>query len=102
MGGAMVTGLALGRWVAVPSAAYLAGSVFRRPNRYAGKLGARLRAAAHRVARIVEARQVVFGHSHEVDEADGYCNSGPFGLAPPGARPYLLLDEHGRLERRFR
>jgi len=101
MGGAMVTGAAAARWVAVPSAAYLAGSVLRRPNRYRGQLAARLRACAHRVAQIVGARQVVFGHSHEADADDAYCNPGPFGLTCPGARPYLVIDEHGHVDRRF-
>ena len=97
----MVTGAAVARLVAVPSAAYLAGSLLRRPNRYGGKLAPRLRAAAKRVAQIVEARLVVFGHTHEAEADEHYCNPGPFGLARPGARPYLLLEEQGHVERRF-
>ncbi len=78
---------------------YLIQSVQRTGNRYEDLPEERLRAAAQRVRELTGARGVVFGHTHQVDEAPGYANSGSFGYSVSG-RPYVHGDEHGRLSAR--
>jgi len=79
---------------------YLIQSVQRTGNRYEDLPVERLRAAAERVRELTSAETVIFGHTHQVDEGNGYANSGSFGYAPHG-RPYVRVDESGnaRVER---
>jgi hypothetical protein len=101
IGSGIAPGAVLGRAVAWPSAAYLAGSILRRPNRYRGQLQARLREAAEQVADITDASLVVFGHTHQPDQTARYLNPGSFGFAEPGRRPFVVVAEDGRAEQRF-
>ena len=43
---------------------------------------------------------MIFGHTHQVDEGNGYANSGSFGYSQHG-RPYVRVDDSGsaRVER---
>ncbi len=79
---------------------YLLQSVQRTGNRYEDLPVERLRAAAARVRELTLAETVIFGHTHQVDEGNGYANSGSFGYSPHG-RPYVRVDETGitRVER---
>lgn len=79
---------------------YLIQSVQRTGNRYEDLPVERLRAAATRVRELTAAQTVIFGHTHQVDEGNGYANSGSFGYSQHG-RPYVRVDETGlaRVER---
>jgi len=79
---------------------YLIQSVQRTGNRYEDLPVERLRAAAARVRELTHAQAVIFGHTHQVDEGNGYANSGSFGYSRHG-RPYVRVDETGtpRVER---
>jgi len=79
---------------------YLIQSVQRTGNRYEDLPVERLRAAAARVRQLTGAEAVIFGHTHQVDEGNGYANSGSFGYSQHG-RPYVRVDETGvpRVER---
>ncbi len=57
-------------------------------------------AGAELVREVTGSRLVVFGHTHVEVTEPGYLNSGSFGFGRSG-RPYLLLDEDGRYERRY-
>jgi predicted phosphodiesterase len=102
-GGAAVaatTRSALAALIAAGSGAYLAGSVLRSGSRYVGLTETRLRDAAGCVALATGAKLVVFGHSHRLDEASRYVNSGSFGYPGRRARPFLIADASGGWERR--
>ena len=73
---------------------YLIQSVQRTGNRYEDLPVERLRAAAARVRELTFAETVIFGHTHQVDEGNGYANSGSFGYSQHG-RPYVRVDESG-------
>ncbi|HKO51085.1 MAG TPA: metallophosphoesterase [Polyangiaceae bacterium] len=79
---------------------YLIQSVQRTGNRYEDLPVERLSAAAARVRELTGAENVIFGHTHQVDEGNGYANSGSFGYSQHG-RPYVRVDETGlpRVER---
>jgi len=79
---------------------YLIQSVQRTGNRYEDLPVERLRAAAARVRQLTGAESVIFGHTHQVDEGNGYANSGSFGYSQHG-RPYVRVGETGipRVER---
>ena len=79
---------------------YLIQSIQRTGNRYEDLPVERLRAAAARVRELTFAQAVIFGHTHQVDEGNGYANSGSFGYSRHG-RPYVRVDEAGipRVER---
>src|SRR6187431_1389206 len=79
---------------------YLIQSVQRTGNRYEDLPVERLRAAAARVRELTLAETVIFGHTHQVDEGNGYANSGSFGYSQHG-RPYVRVDDSGfaRVER---
>ena len=101
-----MSALALGRrrLAFVLGAAGLAGLAWswsRGHDRYGGKVPARLDEGARRVARATGAELVVFGHTHEVLDRDGYSNTGSFAFPrrAPG-RPYVAIDGV-RAERRF-
>ncbi len=76
---------------------YLIQSVQRTGNRYDNLPERRLRDAAQRVREITGAKAVIFGHTHQVDQAEGYVNSGSFGYSKAG-RPYVRVSESGVLE----
>ncbi|HET7542736.1 MAG TPA: metallophosphoesterase [Polyangiaceae bacterium] len=86
--------------VGLLSGLYLIQSVQRTGNRYEDLPVERLRAAATRVRELTNAKVVIFGHTHQVDEVPGYANSGSFGYSRYG-RPYVRVDATGapRLER---
>jgi len=73
---------------------YLIQSVQRTGNRYEDLPVERLRAAAARVRELTNAKAVIFGHTHQVDEVAGYTNSGSFGYSRHG-RPYVRVDSGG-------
>jgi UDP-2,3-diacylglucosamine pyrophosphatase LpxH len=73
---------------------YLIQSVQRTGNRYEDLPVERLRAAATRVRELTDAKLVIFGHTHQVDEVPGYANSGSFGYSRHG-RPYVRVDPSG-------
>ncbi len=75
---------------------YLVQSVQRTGNRYEVLPALRLRAAAQRVRELTGAKAVIFGHTHQVDEAPGYANSGSFGYSQHG-RPYVRVSDAGAL-----
>lgn len=77
---------------------YLAAAQPKR--RYQGRPCKELRTAAHEVARLTEASQVVFGHTH-VEEDDGvYFNLGTFTYSR-GPRSYAVLLEDDRVQREY-
>lgn len=97
--GAIVGGApALG--VGALAALYLAGSVRKKQSRYSGLPIVRLREAARTVRELTGAELVVFGHTHVEDSEPGYVNSASFTYRRGRARPYLVIDEHGSVDRR--
>ena len=86
--------------VAALSGAYLVSSVKRSGSRYSGLTEQRLREAASLVAGATGAELVVFGHTHQEEDAPGYVNCGSFAYPKRGGRPYVLVDTSGRAERR--
>ncbi len=83
------------------SLAFLAASLARGKNRYGGSLLSRMREAASAVRNIVDARAVVFGHTHVEETYPGYVNNGSFGFGSAHGRSYLLLEPPGFLLRVF-
>jgi UDP-2,3-diacylglucosamine pyrophosphatase LpxH len=90
----------LGAGLAAASGAYLATSVKRSGSRYSGLTEQRLREAAGVVAAATGADLVVFGHTHQEEDAPGYMNCGSFAYPKRRGRPYVLVDTRGRAERR--
>ena len=90
----------VGVLVGALGASYLTASVVRSGSRYRGLLGPTLRAAAERVSRVSGAECVVFGHTHQADEAPHYVNTGAFSVPSERGRPYVEVDENGRRSRR--
>lgn len=78
---------------------YLLQSVQRTGNRYEDLPVERLRHAADRVRELTGAASVIFGHTHHVDQAPGYANSGSFGYSNQG-RPYVLVTEQADVKLR--
>jgi len=74
------------------SVAFLAASLARGKNRYSGSLVSRLRFAALSVRELLDARAVVFGHTHVEETCLGYVNNGSFGFGGTRGRSYLLLE----------
>lgn len=74
------------------SLAFLGASLARGKNRYSGTLTNRLRNAALHVRKLVDARAVVFGHTHVEETVPGYVNNGSFGFGGRNGRTYLLLE----------
>ncbi len=83
------------------SLADLAWSLARGKNRYRGHLLSRMRKAAIAVRSLVDARAVVFGHTHVQESCLGYVNNGSFGFGGTDGRSYLLLEPSGVLLRAF-
>ncbi len=91
---------ALGVWTKAPAywglsglgLMYLGVSLSFGKNRYSGNLLPRLRDAALEIRRRVDARAVVFGHTHVEEQCPGYVNNGSFGFGGKRGRRYLLLD----------
>ncbi len=79
---------------------YLGTSVKRGTSRYSGVIEQRLRDAAHVVAQTTDAALVIFGHTHREEDAPTYLNSGTFGYARSGGRPYIWLESGRAPERR--
>ena len=106
---AVPTGLLASAMLGVPgsaalsaaSLAYVTASLMRSGNRYSNRMPDHLRAGADLVRRLTGAKLVIFGHTHREDEADGYVNSGSFGYTERVERPFVSVDEHGRVTRRF-
>jgi UDP-2,3-diacylglucosamine pyrophosphatase LpxH len=90
---------AAGAAVSAGSLGYMILSHKLRARRQLG-MPEHLRRGAELVRRITNAGLVVFGHSHREDEAEGYVNLGSFGYPQRSGRPFGLLDERGRFERR--
>ncbi len=80
------------------AAAYLAFSLFRRRNRYAGLLEGGLADAASAVAQITGAETVVFGHTHREVCRGSYMNLGAFGIEQRGGRSWAHADDRGRVK----
>ncbi len=97
---ALATRSLLATGVAAFSGAYLATSVKQSGSRYSGLTEQRLREAASLVLDATDAELVVFGHTHQEDEAPGYVNCGSFAYPKRGGRPYVLVDTRGCAERR--
>jgi UDP-2,3-diacylglucosamine pyrophosphatase LpxH len=101
--GASVASLPARPWAsltALASLAYLAGSVARGKNRYAGMPQDALADAADRIRELSGAELVVFGHTHVEQDSAGYVNTGSFAFPKHPGRPYVTLDRDGRVERR--
>ena len=81
------------------SLAFLGASLARGKNRYSGSLTSRLRNAALHVRKLVDARVVVFGHTHVEETIPGYVNNGSFGFGGHNGRTYLLLESRDSLYR---
>ncbi len=81
------------------SLAFLGASLARGKNRYSGSLTNRLRNAALNVRTLVDARAVVFGHTHVEETVPGYVNNGSFGFGGHNGRTYLLLESRDSLYR---
>jgi predicted phosphodiesterase len=78
---------------------YLGSSRRDRTNRYSASLLRRVEAAALGIGPIVDARAVVFGHTHVAQARPGYVNVGAFGFPTERGRPYLLLGGDGQIQR---
>ncbi|HEY4105660.1 MAG TPA: metallophosphoesterase [Polyangiaceae bacterium] len=89
----------IGALFSLISGLYLIQSVQRTGNRYEDLPVERLRASAARIREITGARQVILGHTHQIDHVSGYANSGSFGYSAHG-RPYVHVDETGATELR--
>jgi hypothetical protein len=81
------------------SLAFLGASLARGKNRYSGSLTSRLRNTALGVRKLVDARAVVFGHTHVEETMPGYVNNGSFAFGGPSGRTYLLLESPDLLYR---
>lgn len=90
-----------GMGLALLSAAYLYKSLRQGVNRYSNLPVKRLYEGAELVRRVTGAETVIFGHTHCEDEGEGYVNSASFAYTHRPARPYLRVDEHGQVTRRF-
>jgi len=77
---------------------YLGASLLRRRNRYRGVLLSRMQEAATQIRTITGTRAVVFGHTHVCAAQPGYANPGSFTFADPLGRPFLVLDDRGRIQ----
>jgi predicted phosphodiesterase len=97
---AALAGSVAGAGLAAVSAAYLGFSLSRGVDRYSALPEQRLRDAARNIAQTTGAELVVFGHTHREDSQPRYLNLGSFAYSAGGARPYLVVDAHGRPERR--
>jgi UDP-2,3-diacylglucosamine pyrophosphatase LpxH len=86
--------------VAAVSGMYLGASVKRGTSRYSGVIEQRLRDAAGFVSSTTGAALVIFGHTHCEEESPSYMNSGTFGYARGGARPYIWLERGSAPQRR--
>jgi len=100
--GASVLAGGPGRRLALASATVLVVSILARTNRYGGRVGTALHAAADAIVAATGARTVVMGHVHEAVEHGSYINTGSFAFpgASPG-RPYVSIDDDGQVARRF-
>jgi len=78
---------------------YLGASLLRRRNRYRGVLLSRMQGAAAQIRAIAGTRAVVFGHTHVCAAQPGYANPGSFTFTDPSGRPFLVLDDRGRIHR---
>jgi predicted phosphodiesterase len=83
----------------VASFVYLAASRGNRAQRYSGWVERRLEAAALGIRPIMDARAVIFGHTHVPEARPGYVNTGSFGFSAANGRPFLLLDDADRITR---
>jgi predicted phosphodiesterase len=90
-----------GAVLAAVSLAYVVGSMSGGVNRYPNGMPTHLRSGAVLVRRLTGAEMVLMGHSHREDETDGYLNSGSFGYTLRSERPFVRVDEYGRVKRRF-
>lgn len=84
---------------AAAGALYLRYSRGQRAHRYSGSLLKRVESAAHGLRQLVNARTVVFGHTHVPQVRNGYVNAGAFGFPGQRGRPFLIHDESERLTR---
>ncbi len=98
---AFTAGPLLGLLMASLGGAYLSASVVRRKNRYRGLMAHELRAAGRLVRTLVNARAVVFGHTHVAEETDGYINLGSFGFPGERGRPFVLLSGPDQAQRGY-
>jgi hypothetical protein len=78
------------------SSLYLASSVLRRGGRYQGPVQA-LREAASVIATALDARCVVFGHTHVPEASESYVNLGSFAYCPADGRPYAEIVDGSRV-----
>jgi predicted phosphodiesterase len=85
--------------VAAAGLLYLGFSRGDRARRYSASLVERVESAALGIRPIVEAKAVVFGHTHVVQARPGYVNTGAFGFPTGDGRPYLFVDEQQQLFR---
>jgi predicted phosphodiesterase len=98
LGGAV--GGAVGAAVALSSALYLRSSVKKGVDRYSSLPVKRLLEGARLVRSLTDARQVIFGHTHCEDEAEGYVNSASFTYTHRKGSPFLYVARDGSIERR--
>jgi hypothetical protein len=87
--------------LAAAGALYLNASKGDRAHQYSSSLLARIRSAAQALAPVVEAKVVVFGHTHVPEAVEGYVNTGAFGFPGADGRPYLLVEADGSLTRGY-
>lgn len=87
--------------LAAAGALYLALSKGDRAYRYSASLVERVRQSALQVVGVVDARLVVFGHTHVEEALPGYVNTGTFGFASARGRPFLLANVDGTVHRGY-
>ena len=80
---------------------YLTLSKGDRSFRYSASLLDRVRDAAIQIGPVVDARLIVFGHTHVPEAVPGYINTGAFGFPNGDGRPFLLVHANGTLERGY-
>jgi hypothetical protein len=85
--------------VAAAGLLYLRCSKGDRARRYSSTLLKRVESAAIGIRPLVNAKTVIFGHTHVAEACAGYANTGAFGFPTQRGRPFLLLNEAQQLMR---
>lgn len=90
-----------GMALALGGGAYWTLNVKSSGSRYQNMPVRRLREGAELVAKLTDARLVVFGHTHVPELGESYANAGSFGYPASGmGRPYLWISPSGTPELR--
>ena len=98
---AALGGSALGGGIALTALLGLAWSMSHGIGRFDGEAEERLRLGAGWVRKASGAETVVLGHTHREETQPGYFNTGSFAFCPENLRPFLTIDNSGKVERHY-